>query len=235
MATEKTERRLSLGTCSLCSKVVAKGQMTRHLAVCAPAHEETTSPGKGPAPKLLRLLHLVVEGRGIPEYWLHIDIPATARLSVLDSFLRDIWLECCGHLSQFTIGEDHFSAQKPDFFWGRPDRSMGTPIGDVVTKGDRFVYEYDFGTTSELTLRIVAERMGYGVWNNLRLLARNDPPDFRCCVCAKPATQVCQQCIYYEPDAWYCDDCTDQHKCADDDLWMPVVNSPRVGMCGYTG
>ena len=28
----------------------------------------------------------------------------SATLEELDHYLRTIWLECCGHLSQFTIG-----------------------------------------------------------------------------------------------------------------------------------
>jgi len=31
-------------------------------------------------------------------------MPARATLTDLDGFLRDIWLECCGHLSAFDIG-----------------------------------------------------------------------------------------------------------------------------------
>jgi len=33
------------------------------------------------------------------------QVKDNAALSDLDSFLRDIWLECCGHLSAFEIGE----------------------------------------------------------------------------------------------------------------------------------
>jgi len=33
---------------------------------------------------------------------------------------------------------------------------------------------------------------------------------------------------------WLCDECAPKHKCGEDML-LPVVNSPRVGKCGYTG
>lgn len=38
------------------------------------------------------------------RYWLYLEMPARATLTDLDGFLRDIWLECCGHLSAFDIG-----------------------------------------------------------------------------------------------------------------------------------
>ena len=37
-----------------------------------------------------------------------------------------------------------------------------------------------------------------------------------------------------EGEGWVCDECAPKHKCGEDML-LPVVNSPRVGMCGYTG
>jgi hypothetical protein len=52
-------------------------------------------------------------------------------------------------------------------------------------------------------------------------------------VCGQEATQVCTQCIY-EDEGWLCDACVSEHKCGDE-MCLPVVNTPRVGMGGYTG
>src|SRR5262249_16834882 len=38
-----------------------------------------------------------------PVYWLYLAVPFKATLENLDNFLRNIWLECCSHLSQFII------------------------------------------------------------------------------------------------------------------------------------
>lgn len=35
------------------------------------------------------------------DYWLYADISMTSTLKTLDTFLRDIWLECCGHMGAF--------------------------------------------------------------------------------------------------------------------------------------
>jgi hypothetical protein len=43
----------------------------------------------------------------------------------------------------------------------------------------------------------------------------------------------------YEEDAGFCDKCAEKHakKCADfeDYASLPIVNSPRMGVCGYMG
>jgi len=35
--------------------------------------------------------------------------------------------------------------------------SMNVPLGKVLTAGMKFVHEYDFGSTTELVLRVVSE------------------------------------------------------------------------------
>ena len=39
------------------------------------------------------------------SYWLHLEIRGNDTLKDLDYYLREIWLECCGHLSSFDFGE----------------------------------------------------------------------------------------------------------------------------------
>lgn len=214
----------SQGKCNLCGKTVGKVAMTRHLTKCKAEH-----PDQGHT----RVFHLLVEG--YRTYWLHIEMPAGAKLARLDKFLREIWLECCGHLSAFTIaGQRYDVAPENDPWTGVKDKSMSAALESVLRVGDKFEHEYDFGTTTELTLKVVAERDGALKTNDVRILARNDPPAFLCAVCGKPAAQVCTQCVYEGPQAWLCDEHAEEHECGED-YFLPVVNSPRVGMCGYTG
>ena len=58
-------------------------------------------------------------------------------------------------------------------------------------------------------------------------------PAFACVECGRPATQLCSCCIY-EEYAFYCDECGEEHECGED-MMLPVVNSPRMGVCGYCG
>jgi hypothetical protein len=213
----------SQGKCQLCKQTVSKQAMTAHLNKCM---DEYLAEGNQ------RIFHLRVEGRGMPEYWLHLAVPASAPLHRLDQFLRDIWLECCGHLSAFHIaGETYESAPEEDP-WGGRAKGMSARLESVVTPGSKFTHEYDFGSTTELVLQVLGERQGK--MSKIQLLARNDPPHIPCAECGKPATQVCSQCIYEGPEAWLCDEHAAEHECGED-YFLPVVNSPRVGVCGYTG
>jgi hypothetical protein len=112
------------------------------------------------------------------------------------------------------------------------NRSMRTALGKVIVPEIKFEHVYDFGTSTELSLRLVSEREGTAQGKTVKVLARNNPPDIRC-QCSKPATAVCCQCIN-EGTGWVCVECAGKHECGEDML-LPVVNSPRVGMCGYTG
>jgi len=161
---------------------------------------------------------------------MHIEIPVRAEFGVLDSFLRRTWLECCGHMSAFTVGRKRYSVGPMEEFG---EVGMNVALGEVLRPGMTFNHEYDFGTTTELALKVVSEGEGEIAEESVRLLARDDPPPITCESCGKIATKVCTQCIY-EGDGWLCNACARKHKC-DEDMFLPVVNSPRVGVCGYTG
>ncbi|MDI6734784.1 MAG: hypothetical protein QME42_01100 [bacterium] len=223
-------RQVSNGKCSFCNATFSKAVMTKHLKSCKQRKAiSETSSAKRELQKT-KSFHLVVEGRGLPEYWMHLSVPANTRLETLDGFLRDIWLECCGHLSAFAIGGTRYSISPMREY---NERGMKIALGNVLAPGIKFYHEYDFGTTTELTLRVVSELEGEAKSKSIQLLARNDPPLIACGSCGKIATQVCAQCIY-EGKGWLCDECAWEHECGEEML-LPVVNSPRVGMCGYTG
>ena len=46
---------------------------------------------------------LSVSSKYYPEYWMFLEVDGRSKLKAIDNFLRDTWLECCGHLSSFTI------------------------------------------------------------------------------------------------------------------------------------
>ena len=202
----------SPGQCRLCSAAVTKATVSRHLAACAKSRR-----GKAPTPPEKnsggRWLHLATRGAFDPRYWLHLAAPAEAALWELDTVLRDIWLECCGHMSSFQIGGKYFN-ESP---WGGADslgdaEPMEASLGDVLHPGDRFVYEYDFGTTTELAGQVLADLPAVFPKRGIRLLARNDAPEFRCAGCGRPATRICGYCAS-SGDAAFCEACARKHRC----------------------
>lgn len=175
------------------------------------------------------IFHLRVVGRDDPNYWLFLEIPARSKLLDLDYFLRAIWLECCGHLSSFDIDEETFfsTVMEPG------DKSMKYALEKVMAPGMTVEYMYDFGSSTELLITVMSARIGNITGKKVDILARNDPPDMRCSLCGKTATFICSECSCSDA-VWLCDECGKDHKCGTDML-LPVVNSPRVGVCAFEG
>lgn len=221
----------SVGKCSYCEKTFSKGAMTKHLAACDQVKVAAREPlglGKGKT-RTTSILHLQVEGAYAPMYWMHLEAPADLTLADFDQFLRDIWLECCGHMSAFTINRVRYYSA----VFEPGDRSMKSPLQKVLNIGMAFDYEYDFGSTTDLKLKVIGARDGQAVGRSVQIMARNEPPEMVCDNCGKPATEVCTECIWNDAGL-LCDECAKKHEHSDD-MFLPVVNSPRVGVCGYTG
>jgi hypothetical protein len=56
-----------------------------------------------------------------------VAVPVGATLAKLDAFLRETWLECCGHLSSFEIAGERYASNPMD-----EDLSMKRPLKEVV-------------------------------------------------------------------------------------------------------
>jgi hypothetical protein len=434
MATKETYT----GECEFCHTEIDKSKMTQHLKSCkqrkadlaaeAAKHDDTQEKTK--------FFHLVVEGKYLPMYWMHLEVPATDTLDDLDSFLRDTWLECCGHLSAFQIADVSYMSQTDDdnMFFNltnldieddddddeeeddedevedtgadevesqaqslqldtpnqKPvlrlvedlavdededlededeedeedsfdldlenmspmelaqnlselltnefginvaqisaeefkeklleifatqlnaeagtqvelpselreqvetmapllhtllmfpplmnmleadedgEQDMDVELGDVLEVGQKFSYEYDFGSTTELSLRVVGEREGYlpqdedvdenadedededvfdvddddedegedeeyeEYESNIHVLAQNLPPVIPCRECGKPATQV-ESGFFNVFGGALCDECTAKLDEDEREMLLPIVNSPRTGVCAYVG
>ncbi len=227
-------RQTSKGVCTFCHRELSKSAMTRHLETCEQRASTEAKAGDRWNVQKIRTFHLVVEGRDLPMYWMHLDVTASTTLATLDRFLRATWLECCGHLSAFEIGGVRYAVSAGvDDDWDMGEKSMRVRLDKVLSPGQTCSYEYDYGTTTELKLKVISEREVEARGKAIQVLARNTPPVILCEECGKPATNICSQCIFDEK-GWLCDDCAQEHECGEEML-LPVVNSPRVGMCAYTG
>jgi predicted RNA-binding Zn-ribbon protein involved in translation (DUF1610 family) len=162
---------------------------------------------------------LKVEGRENKNYWLFIDIEVTDTLFELDLFLRNIWLECCGHMSAFYASK-----------YEEVEMSLELSSFSI---GEKLLHEYDFGTTTETVITIVGETKREIHGDSVRLLARNVPPEFSCSSCGEPATWICNECLYESDNPFFCDECGEKHE--HEDMLLPVTNSPRMGECAYEG
>ncbi|MBS3984843.1 MAG: hypothetical protein KGZ66_09390 [Selenomonadales bacterium] len=188
------------GTCFQCGKSALKTAMKNHVLK---SHNDGDE-----------LCYLIkAEGMHDKNYWLLFSLPLSTTLAALDKFLRQIWCECCGHLSAF---------------W-RDGHQLGeTRKVSTLSIGDKLQYEYDFGSTTEILLTVLDEISRPKQREKVCLLARNNPHGQTCDTCGAPATAT---------NAWefelLCEQCCS--KAQDEAAVLPIVNSPRCGVCGYTG
>ena len=355
------------GICTYCKSEIDKGHMTTHLKYCkqrkaALAQDEQAHAGQQPVRKS-RMLHMLVEGQYRPQYWMHLEVPAWVWLYDLDNFLRAIWLECCGHLSEFKIENVHYTTMSDEYYifsdldkgenkpedeteadeteldesdeyeeipkpspeeeeaakiaWISERRaniirsdmgpeqialieqylegsykdyssqssifnieeySMDVKVGKIFKTGIKASYTYDFGSSTYLNVRVLAEREA-NVYESdeeheneheeyeededesevdedagdayehrgIRIMARNLPPAIVCSSCGKPAAWISTLTGYNA----LCDACSkkasrgearedDEYEEEGEDRYfgeglLPVVNSPRIGECAYTG
>ncbi|MCZ7670413.1 MAG: hypothetical protein M5U34_26255 [Chloroflexi bacterium] len=69
-----------------------------------PGAAEAIAKAEAGRGKAETIYHLQVEDAWNRDFWLHLEMRGSARLQELDNYLRAIWLECCGHMSEFFIG-----------------------------------------------------------------------------------------------------------------------------------
>ena len=213
------------GECAYCGAVAAKGAMTKHLAACAKRSEAVGAAERGGGARET-LLHLRVEDQYSKAFFLDLEMRASAPLKKLDDYLRAIWLECCGHLSEFSAGG-----------WGGGKIGMRRAAGEVFRPGTAITHVYDFGTSSVTLVRLAGSREGAPVTKHpIALLARNVMPEEACMECGAPATRLCLGCVSEQDGSgMLCAAHAKTHGHRDYGEPVTLVNSPRMGLCGYEG
>ncbi|MFT4062295.1 MAG: hypothetical protein QM642_08065 [Edaphocola sp.] len=246
----------SEGKCVFCEKNFAKAGINRHLSKHLADKISENKPGKS----------FLIKAEADPYYYgnsgffLSLWVDGNATMKDIDSFLRAIWLECCGHLSSFTDPQkrrERGGGSMYDFFeleemlekgktkeyeeemWKiKGEIPMGKKVGEVFHKNYKTEYEYDFGSSTMLLLTAM-EAYPIVADSPIVLLSRNEPLAIICGACGQePAAEICTAHDYGE-NHLFCKKCAKKHAktCADFDDYaaMPIVNSPRMGECAYTG
>lgn len=208
------------GKCYLCEEPLTKRTSATHLKK---KHAVTSGEER---------FIIMVDTPYSSPYWMILLAKPNATLADLDEALRDIWVECCGHLSAFTIEGIEYqapSSDPDDSFY--PTKSTKVKLEKVLCPGMFFSYEYDFGTTTELRLKVADIILWEKDPKKMLMLAMNIKPEIACSECGKPA-------IYHylenDDDTVLCLDCSSDED-LDECYLLPICNSPRTGMCAYEG
>jgi hypothetical protein len=110
-------------------------------------------------------------------------------------------------------------------------------VGAVFRHKAKSMHPYDFGTESWTTLKRISVRQGQSVtqWP-ISLMVRNKLPEVICIECGAPAKWLCMECVVEEDHMGFlCDKHRKTHSHDDYDAPLKVVNSSRLGLCGYEG
>lgn len=221
-----SKRTQSKGACIFCDREMTRGGLSKHLASCQRRQEMMAAANTQSGGDKQSLYHLLVHDAYDANYWLHLEVNGQATLTQIDRYLRAIWLECCGHLSQFSVGG-----------WSGREIPMSRRIDRVFAPGVELTHIYDFGTSSETLVKFVDARKGKATTKHpMTLMARNLAPEVTCIECDQPAGWLCMECLYEDDIAGtLCDKHAESHPHRDYGKPVELYNSPRVAMCGYEG
>ena len=129
MTVRKPKIQKTNGICSLCGGIFGKTAMKKHIVQCFQKHPSRKPTGFS-VPIQTRLFTILVRGNFMHEYWMYIEAPSNSLLRGLDNFLRNIWVECCGHLSSFTINDIKYISETYEYF--KEDKSMNYSLEKVL-------------------------------------------------------------------------------------------------------
>jgi hypothetical protein len=186
-----SRKKQTRGKCVYCGREMAKGGMLKHLDVCE-QRQQVIAKADQKTGVDQPIFHLRTQDSW-GDFWLDLEMPDSTTLKDLDRYLRAIWLECCGHLSRFSIGG-----------WGGEEIPMKTRIDQIFNRAEELIHIYDFGTSSTTHVKRIRMREGKPTTPHpIALMARNSLPEAECMECDQPAKWLCMECLYEEEESGY--------------------------------
>lgn len=203
--------------CYYCNKELTERTIKKHMKNCSEMKKSIDEKRIDDKEQRNQFIIAIKPEYAGNEYCVYLSIAGTLGLVHMDQFIRDIWVECCGHLSSFKI--------KGKFY---QDQSMNTKLNDILDIDEKFEYEYDFGSTTYLILEVVDIIQVPSRFSQIEIIARNHQIKHECEICGLEAKY-----FNYEKNEWECEKCIDED--ADMIFKFDYCNSPRDGVCGYEG
>lgn len=120
---------------------------------------------------------------------------------------------------------------------------LSNSLKEILESDMLFGYEYDFGSTTELAIKVLNYYNAPKQSEKVMILSRNNPPEFQCSICGEHRASWINAVDIYVEEPFWCDECADKleegefdEEIDSEEVWLlPVTNSPRMGVCGYEG
>lgn len=148
---------ISNGKCIFCNGLFDQDEIGKHLAKHL-SQKEKEDIGRTTS----TFYHIIIGGNAL---FLHILVRGDSKMKTIDNFLRSIWLECCGHLSNF--GYKKFNIL------------MSETVAKVFAGKIKIFHDYDYGSTTQVDLK-GGKSYALHLKENLLLLSRNEPLKLMC-------------------------------------------------------
>ena len=166
LAAAHAEADNSEGICHVCGNPLRADDVRSHAASCFMVAVRSRYTVRDVDERYARSKPIMIWVRSEElRHWMMLIVQPTTSLRQLDQFLRDLWLECCGHMSHFQIGNIQYSACVPgpgdlpmfDTDLAEPDEQhMVHTVEETTAMGQQFRHEFDYGDTTCLDLECVA-------------------------------------------------------------------------------
>ncbi|GAA0122440.1 MAG: hypothetical protein KID00_14210 [Clostridium argentinense] len=224
------------GKCYFCGREITSGGGANHIKNCK-NRLSIIEKNNNIAGRNVEKFILLIKDKYIKDFWMYISMEKNAKLKDLDNFIRHVWVECCYHLSCFNIRNKTYGESRiEDGIWDDYDGNLNIKIKNLVQIKSIFEYEYDFGYTTYLTIKVIDEFSDIKTKNSIEILARNNEPTVKCSDCDKNAKYE-----FIDNDEGFkkylCDECIKNYNQSEDNYLEEIefTNSPRFGICDYEG
>ena len=214
------------GRCYYCNKDLNERTIKRHIKSCPEMKNVIKKQSKGG--NRGQFIISIKDKYDKNTYCIYVSIDENLQLEHLDGFIRDVWVECCGHLSCFKINGELYNSYEDyeDFY--EESYQMDMKLKDVLSVNQKFEYYYDFGSTTELILEVIDYIKVPKNFSQIEIVARNNEVIHSCYKCGKDAKY-----FNWNEEVWICDSCVSDEE--DEIVEFEYTNSPRDGVCGYKG
>lgn len=156
------------GRCYYCGKELTERTIKRHMKNCSEMKKIIEDKILNAKDVRKQFLISIKDKKNVGKYCIYISIDANLKLQHLDKFIRDIWVECCDHLSAFYIDKKEYRSNSDG------QLKMNINLKDILNVNQKFEYKYDFDFSTRLILEVVDMIEVSTDFKHIEIIARNN-------------------------------------------------------------